>query len=273
MIARKSISNEYAAWNRTHKAPAGPAWWDRVTHSRLRSLFWPRRMRLPGPLVRSLGAFAFQANSDTRTVEYPWCWFAGALKPGMTVVDVGAGAAGLQFVMSAAGINVLSVDPLLNPSEKVRWEFSEADFDRLNRVMGSKVVFIRKLLQDAKLEADSIDRVFAVSVIEHIPLEGARELMAEVRRILKPGGLFIGTVDLFLDLAPFTSSTSNKYGTNVPVSMLVESSGLELVSGDRRELYGFPEFDPQSITKRRDEFFVANNVCAQCIVLRKPERA
>ena len=273
MIARKTLSKAHAEWNRQHKAPAGPRWWYRVVHSRLRPYVWPRRMRLPSALIRSLGAFAFQANSDTRTAEYPWCWEVAGLKPGMKVVDVGAGASGLQFVMSAAGANVTSVDPLVNPSANVRWEFSESDFNRLNRVMGAKVVFVRKLLQDARLEANSVDRVFAVSVIQHIPLVHACELMAEIGRVLKPGGLFIGTVDLFLDLVPFTDKPRNDYGTNVSVHSLVESSGLELSAGVKDELFGYRQFDPQAILRRRGEFYVSNDVCAQCIVLRKPERA
>lgn len=269
MLARRTLPPEYLAFNARYKSPAGARWWDRLVHSRFRKRVWERRMSLPSFMIRAIGPFGFQENNRTREVEYPWCFHAAPVKPGMKVIDLGAGAAGLQFVLSSIGAEVLSVDPLINPHETVEWTFTDADYERLNRVLGSKVVFVRKLLEDAALPADSFDRVYAVSVIEHIPEEPAARLLAEVARVLKPGGCFVATIDLFLTLRPFSDRASNEYGTNVSVRRLVEASGLELLVGDTRELFGFPEFTPADILARRDEFFTYNDVAAQGIVLRK----
>jgi 2-polyprenyl-3-methyl-5-hydroxy-6-metoxy-1,4-benzoquinol methylase len=270
VIAPRSLPREYREWNRRHKAPAGPLWWDRMVRSRLRTWLMPRRMRLPALLMRVIGPFGFQENSRTREFEYPWCYFAAPIRPRMRVIDLGAGAAGFQFVLSREGADVYSVDPLINPDETVDWRFTDADFERLNHVLRARVTFVRKFLEEAGLPHGAFDRVYAISVLEHIPEQACLPLLREAAALLRPGGLLIATVDLFLDLAPFTDKHRNRYGTNVSILKLVETSGLELVSGSPPELYGYPEFDPQQILRRRDEFLVCNDVASQCIILRKP---
>jgi len=39
--------------------------------------------------------------------------------------------------------------------------------------------------------------------------------------VLKPGGRLVLTIDLFLNLKPFTSRTSNQFGVNVSIGELM----------------------------------------------------
>ena len=55
------------------------------------------------------------------------------------------------------------------------------------------------------------------------------------------------TIDLFLDLAPFTTRTSNQYGCNVDICSLLAIAPFEIEIGDRSELNGFSEFDHDRI--------------------------
>ncbi len=185
-------------------------------------------MSLPDFCMRMIGPFGFQENSGTRKGEYPWCYYATNLRPGMEVVEIGPGASGFQFALSQAGVRVTSVDPVINPHESVDWVFSEKEFQKLKRALRADVHFIRQYLQDAGLSSNTYDRVFSISVIEHIPGEEAIQLLKEAARILKPRGFFIATIDLFLDLIPFTLKTSNVYGANVSVSELVVHQGWTL---------------------------------------------
>ena len=178
----------------------------------------------------------------------------------MKVVDVGSGAAGFQFVLADAGLDVLSVDPLVNPSGTVNWQFENDDFHRLNQAFGSKVRFIRKYLEDAALESESVDRVFAVSVLEHLSDASLTSLVMEVARILKPGGAFVATIDLFLDCHPFTRVERNEFGRNVSVKRVIEESGLTLESGLPRELFGFDEFDADRILRDSQKYLVGRDV-------------
>jgi len=269
MILPNTLPREFLSWNAINKAPGGALWWSLLMRSRLRKYLWQVRMKLPARLLRTIGPFGFQANNDTREGEYPWCFFATPLEAGMTVVELGAGASGFQFVISRMGLTVKSVDPLVNPDTSIDWRFSESEYDRLNRVFGCEVEFMRTDLTEARLPTASVDRVFAISVIEHIPAAETQRLMREVNRVLKPAGRFVATVDLFLDLEPFTDRTMNAWGRNISVRSLVDASGLSLEVGERSELFGYPEFDPTVIRQHSDKFLICNSVASQCVVLKK----
>ncbi|MBW4688740.1 MAG: class I SAM-dependent methyltransferase [Komarekiella atlantica HA4396-MV6] len=271
MLAPKIIPSKFFIWNQKYKAPVGASWWYQYTNSKItgNNFAWRNRYNLPSELIKQIGPFGFQINSLTRIFEYPWCFFATPLEPGMRVVEVGTGASGFQFVLAQCSLDVTSVDPLINPSEKVDWIFTIEQFHKLNNVFGGKVKFIQNFLQNANLKSNYYDRIFSISAIEHIPPEELPSLAKEIERLLKPGGCFIATIDLFLDCYPFTSKPSNKYGSNISISSLVEHSGLKLKIGNPGELYGYSEFEPDNIRQRFDEFLVVDNVLTQCIVLEK----
>lgn len=285
MLAPSSLPKEYEDWNRKYNAPSGAPLWVRAGGSKparavariLRNGFRPGHpATYPQWLMRRVGPFAFQLNSMTRRFEYPWCFQAAELRSGMKAVEIGAGASGFQFILAECGLSVVAVDPLVNPSQTVDWVFTEKDYERINGVFGGRVRFIRDYLQDAHLEGNSYDRVFAISVLEHVPEENVASIVAEVRRILKPGGLFVATIDLFLDCAPFSDCPSNRWGRNISVKRLIDASGLTLRRGNRSQLLGHPEFSPGEISKNRDGFLLVQDsvggaqVMTQCLVLEKP---
>jgi len=282
MLAPKELPTEFFEWNRKHKAPFGANWWVSLLQSKHVGMYagkygpgwlaWKYRTRLPSWVLRNIGPFGFQLNSATRVYEYPWAFLATPLVGGnIKAVEIGAGASGFQFALAAAGVQVTSVDPLINPSESIDWRFSMADFNRLNRAFGGGVRFVNGFLEAANLEADSHDRVYALSVIEHIPLEQRERLMKEIARILKPGGYFVATIDLFLDCAPFTSKEQNEYGTNVSVKALLEAANLQLAFGNSSELCGFKEFSPATVKSRVAHYLVASKVMTQCVVMQKQQ--
>ena len=269
MLAPKTLAPEFAEWNRRHKAPYGAAWWRAVRDGPSGLRIWRQRFRMPRVLMKLAGEFGFQENSPTRRFEYPWCYSAAGLKPGMSVVDIGAGASGFQFVLASEGVEVTSVDPLLLPPGKTNWIFTRKEYHKLNRAFGGRVRFVQEFLENAGLPSDSVDRVFSVSVIEHVPADVIGPLMREVRRVLKPGGLFVATIDLFLDVRPFADAAMNEWGSNTDVRALVEASGMEIVVGDRSQLHGYAEFDPARVRGMLDRVMVDGRTLTQCLVLRK----
>lgn len=263
MIARSALSARDLSWNRRWHAPYG-------RFSRLNAAHRHHGGRVVPRLVQALawGPFGFQPdNNRTRIAEYPWAFHATPLQPGMVAVDLGGSLGGLQFVIARTGPRVINVDP--SDAASHGWPVSEDTISLLNRAYRTDVELRKVFLEDAEIPAGSVDRVFCISTIEHIPPQELPPLMAEVGRILKPGGKAVLTVDLFLDLAPFTSRVENVHGTNVKVSDLVAWSGLQLEQGDRAELYGFPEFDPERVQASLDDYVwgdVGPSV-AQCFVL------
>jgi predicted SAM-dependent methyltransferase len=153
------------------------------------------------------------------------------------------------------------------------WPINDSTFATLNRAFGTSVKLRKQFLQEVGFDANSVDRIFCISTIEHIPEPEVRPLAMEMGRILRPGGLAILTVDLFYDLAPFTSRVFNHHGCNIDVKNFVEMTGLELHVGERSQLCGYPEFDPGAILAQAQDCVqgdVALNT-AQALVLRKRE--
>lgn len=260
MLAPRDLPRSYVDWNRRWSAPDGSAWTRRLDR---KWWTWPIAASLVGP-------FAFQMNNDTRRFEYPWAYDALAPVPGLSVLEVGGSLSGFQFALSRGGCQVVNVDPARET--EAHWPLDARTFSRLNRRFGTSVTLKQCLIQQAGLAPESFDRVVSISVIEHIREEDLVDLLAHVRRVLRPGGRFVLTIDLFLDLAPFTSETQNKFGTNVSVEWLVRESGLVLVHGEARELYGFPTFDAGQIMARQDTYYIGQGwpVMVQTLVLAKP---
>ena len=260
MIGRRQLPAHFAEWNRRWGAPYG---------KRPRYMIRGQAVRFRAPQV--VGPFGFQPdNSITRRFEYPWAFHAVPLRPGMRAVEIGGSLAGLQFVLSREGVRVINVDPGERAAHG--WPVNHESIARLNRAFGTDVELRNCYIEEAGLEDASVDLVYSISTIEHIPLELLPSILHEVERILVPGGRFVLTVDLFLDLEPFSYETENITGRNVDVRWLVETSRLELEQGERSELYGYPQFDPKRIMGKLFSYEYGHFYpsLAQAVVLVKP---
>ena len=260
MLARRELPSSYRRWNREHGAPVGFRWRSLISQ---RYWTWPLA-------ANAVGCFAFQLNNGTRAYEYPWAFEALQIFPGARILEIGGGLSGLQFVLNRCGCHVTNLDPGTK-ARGVGWPVDHKSIQLLNRRFGTRVELKNCFIEDAGLGDESFDRVVSVSVIEHIPPDDILTLLSHVHRTLNKGGLFVLTVDLFLDLHPFTSLESNKFGRNVSVRWLVENSGLELLAGCPEELYGLDEFSPQRVLERLPEFLTGSGwpTLVQQVVLRK----
>jgi SAM-dependent methyltransferase len=177
--------------------------------------------------------------------------------------------------LADAGARVLTIDPLIDygsadPSDSYGSVEPDTLMQELNRAFGTNVDLRRCTIDEAGLPDGSIDTVYCVSTFEHLSSADATRAVAEVGRVLKTGGHLVLTIDLFLDLAPFTRRERNQWGTNIDVHMLVKQSGMELVGGIPAELNGSPEFDALDIQAQLAQYLVGNYPgMAQCLVLKK----
>lgn len=265
MIGRAALPAEYSSWNARWGAPHGrpvPAWMRRL----------PLR---PVRVLKARGPFALQPNTETRRWEYPWAYHCVPSVAGMRVLELGGALSGFQVTLARAGASVVNVDPFVeygNPGEYRQIDPVEAH-RRLCRVFGASVELLRSDLPGADVPEGTVDVVFSISTLEHLSVDDAAATVERFRRLLRPGGRCVLTVDLFLDIAPFTTRSSNPWGTNLDIQELVGRSGLRLVEGERSELYGFPEFDHDRIQSRLSEFLIGSYPgVAQCLVLEKPAR-
>lgn len=132
-----------------------------------------------------------------RAWEYPFVYHHlqshSGVSPGRPlpqVVDLGSGATFFPFAVARLGWRVIAMDADSRATSSV-----DRAIGRLSAGGGT----VTSLLADARfiaLEEESVDCVYCVSVLEHIPeFEG---VISEVARILRPDGLFVLTFDVDL---------------------------------------------------------------------------
>jgi ubiquinone/menaquinone biosynthesis C-methylase UbiE len=261
MLASKFLEQSYKYWNKKWKSPYG------------RSLkkYVNKRLWFNPIVANFIGPFSFQLNSNTRTFEYPWVVYNGDFKKGMKVLDIGGGYSGLPFVLDAMGMNITNVDPFFQYSSKNEYiEDPEVKYKKLNKAFHANVDLKRCCINEANLDDCSFDRAYSVSAIEHIDEDNIRTIVKEVYRILKPGGLFILTVDLFLNVFPFSKRERNEFGGNVSIKDLLEMEDFSLHYGEKSELYGFDEFDVEQIQGKLENYYMGQYpVLVQTLILRK----
>ncbi len=261
MLALRTLPDHFARWNQAHGAPFG---------TQLRGEALLGRVLPRSVLTRMRGPFSIQPNNDTRAFEYPWAFRAAEPRPGMDVLEIGGGLAGFQFVLSRMGCRVVNVDPGMEAAG-VGWPCDPASMRRLNGLFGTSVELRNTVLESAGLADESFDLVFSISVLEHLPEHEIAGAVREAFRVLRPGGRLVMTVDLFLNLRPFTTEERNRYGSNVDLRWLLAQAPFVLEQGTPAELYGFDEFTAERVLARLDELLVgAYPAAAQCLVLRKP---
>jgi 2-polyprenyl-3-methyl-5-hydroxy-6-metoxy-1,4-benzoquinol methylase len=261
MLAPRYFSQQYQDWNDKWGAPFGYPNARRI--NRIGIIPLSQKYRLAG-------YFAFQANNTTRYFEYPWVYDQIDHTAGRAIIDVGAGVTGLQFVLAKMGHKVYCVDPGLADRASYTWGSLPVTHEALNTAFHTDVTAYATTVEETSFSPDSFDYVTCVSTIEHISQESAESMV----QFLKPGGKMILTIDLSLDIIPWTDQPSNKWGSNIDVKRLVDAADqMMLTVGNPAELYGFEEFDPQDILRNLSNFYVGEYPCmAQCLVLTKRQK-
>jgi SAM-dependent methyltransferase len=185
-------------------------------------------------------------------------------------VEIGGGMSGFQFVMCRNGCQVINVDPG-QEEMRPRWGYNEENFNKLNSQFGTDVEMRSTTIDKAGLEDKSFDCAYSISVLEHLPLAAISTIMTHVWKCLKPGARFVLTVDLFLNLAPFTHRLHNEFGTNIDLKWLLCQAPFVLEEGNIDELFGFNEFNPAEVLARLETYLIATDypVLSQCLVVRK----
>ena len=220
--------------------------------------------------ARYCGPYGWQKNNSTRRYEYPWAYEqVRRLGDGLTIADIGAGLAGLQFTLACAGYDVHAVDPGMRAGG-AGWELDAELHAYLARIYRAPVKLHEATLEEAGLRDGSVDVVLSISTIEHFGEGDLHNFAEHARRILRPGGYFVLTVDLFLDLGPFSDAEKNRWGINVNVASLLDALGAELIVGRRDQLYGFPGFDPRAVLGDLANLLIGDSypALAQCMVAR-----
>lgn len=193
----------------------------------------------------------------SRAWEYPWAILAADLPDrAARTLDVGGGGSAFSFYLSRRGHECVVADPSLNEGVGCIYDH-ERTFMQNFRSMGKKILFgiagihsvwglpdskighkirfVPHLADDLRFPDGHFDRVFCLSVIEHIPRESWAGCVKEFIRVLSPGGRLIITQDM-------TTQEANEE----VYRLLIEACPLHLL-GDPR--YPVP-LDPDDQQRR-----------------------
>lgn len=128
----------------------------------------------------------FQANDQAGDVfaeALPrYEFIAKKIVSGMSALNIGVGRGGLEGVLLEKGVVVSSLDP------------SESAIDGLRKQYGLGERAQAGFSQCIPFPDGQFDVVVMSEVLEHLTDEILNSTLAEIRRVLKPGGCFIGTV-------------------------------------------------------------------------------
>ncbi len=265
ILARAQQTKEFKEWNRKWGAPFGKL-------KLLKAVSGLPLLRRSSTLRRAIGPFGCQFNTNTRAVEYPWTYFQLLNSQRSTILEVGGALSGLQFVFAMEGHEVHNVDPFFDYGVGDYRVDPLVEHEKLNRLFGTNVTLHKATLPELEFQR-SFDAVICVSTIEHMSEADIASTLRSVKRLLKPGGLLVLTVDLFLDVVPFTASSTNKWGTNVSIAWMQQILGFEMGAGRVAELYGYAEFSSEDVLRDVAKYDVNKNYpqLAQLVTFRSPK--
>jgi SAM-dependent methyltransferase len=108
-------------------------------------------------------------------------------RPGARVLDWGAGNGHFTFYLAQRPLQVTAFS--FGPAPDILSRLTPEQSLRVTHVQGAQEEAVRLPFPDR-----SFDQVFSVGVLEHVREHGGSEAqsLTEIRRILRPGGLFIG---------------------------------------------------------------------------------
>ena len=169
-----------------------------------------RRLGDPIPLS---GDYEHRALTEGHPIQRRWHemqlelldWFF-IPSAGERVLDVGCGSGVFANRLAELGAQVTAVD---SNAESV--EYGERTFVRDN------LEFRRGLLDELGLPDNSFDSAVCLEVIEHVYPAQTDALLADLRRVLRPGGRLLLTTPNYRGLWPLVEWASDCFGDNAPM--------------------------------------------------------
>lgn len=128
----------------------------------------------------------------------PWIEEAGRFASGQRVIEVGGAYSRLpEYLGTKYGVEPWIADDFGKGSPDVQlWSRWGDPTELPAKHPGVHYVFRRLGEVAPELPDEHFDRVFSVSTLEHIPRAARRSVLADMHRILAPGGMELHTIDI-----------------------------------------------------------------------------
>lgn len=167
------------------------------------------------------------------------------LEPGERALNVGVGSGLLERLATVRGVDIWSLDPSERAIMAIRSSLSMGDRARVG------------YSQDLPFDDDSFDAVVLTEVLEHLEHTVFRQTLAEVKRVLRPGGRLIGTVPArekledSMVVCPACTHKFHRWGhqASFDVEALQAALGPDLIAETVEERF-FNEWHSASLPRR-----------------------
>lgn len=129
----------------------------------------------------------------SRQTEWPWALRAADLLPSDIVLDVGSGWSVLKYAMARRCRKVVALE--------CNREFAERTQPTIDAMRKRYRTDISQVVGDVRgmsFVDGCFDKVICVSVLEHMET-GHMEALQEMKRVLKPGGRLVLTMDVLIN--------------------------------------------------------------------------
>lgn len=152
--------------------------------------------RLQELVVLSRQLFGWFTKHEPRSLEYPWLVERCRARLPRSAVDIGAGVSPVPVWLAEHGVEVVTIDhhPLRHEPDTVdqvdEWGF--LDYELLH----PGCLSLNMDASTVQIPAGAIDLVYSISVVEHMPADVRRAVLANAAGWQSRGGRLLLTVDL-----------------------------------------------------------------------------
>ncbi len=174
---------------------------------------WFRFLCKKSPLIQKYTGY----NHWSRVWEYPWAYNAAAFEDCCRILDVGGGGSPFANYLTVFGHDCYVIDSSLRGGVSLFFDKNKSLLKNLRSVIYHYVINLLKINTVEGIHANSkdtsvkyfsqsaqcikfpdnyFDRVFCLSVLEHISVDQWNLCIKEFERVLKPGGRLIITLDM-----------------------------------------------------------------------------
>ncbi|ETW93339.1 MAG: hypothetical protein ETSY1_39640 [Candidatus Entotheonella factor] len=140
--------------------------------------------------------------------DYAWAILHSGVRASMTVLDAGAGRGFLQYYLARLGVQMHAMDIAPIESKVFRKLYAVASHvnvsfkldpfrvtNKLQRRYRTQIAYRFESVASLSYADEMFDRVFSISVLEHLDAATLQDGLREMARVLKPGGWLVMTID------------------------------------------------------------------------------
>lgn len=151
------------------------------------------------------GGLCDEDAAHLKFIQDAWFHLYFSRHAGLTrVLEIGGGSSRILPKLHKKGVEVWNADRLQG---EAAGPVASKDFLKSQSKLGIKLVMAYVGEFSPELPDKHFDLAFSISVLEHLDEARTRDCFRDARRVLRPGGIMLHAVDLFLNDKPLPRTT------------------------------------------------------------------